>query len=103
MAAQTKSSGKASCITNELGKSGGVVETGASGRSSGDGRDMITLPEQRARGSRWLLSWPAVGWLITPAESASGSQATKAMSNRAATEGMRTWRFTSVALREGPG
>jgi hypothetical protein len=31
-AAQTKSSGKASCITNGLGKSGGAVETGGSGR-----------------------------------------------------------------------
>jgi hypothetical protein len=101
--AQTKSSGAASCITNVLGKSGGVVETGGSGRSSEDGRDMITLSEQRARGSRRSLSWPEAGWLMMPAESQEGSQATKVMPNQRATEGMRTWCFTSAALWAGHG
>src|SRR5271167_3836553 len=49
---------KASCITNALGNSGGAGETGGSGRSSEDERDMTTLSERRARGSRWLLDWP---------------------------------------------
>ena len=43
------------------------------------------------------------GWLITPAEVQEGAQATKVMSNHGTTEGMRTWRFTSVALWEGHG
>jgi hypothetical protein len=52
------------CITNELGKSGGAVETGGSGRSSVDGGDNITSSERRARGSRWsLLSEPEAGWV----------------------------------------
>ncbi len=63
---------KASCITNALGKSGGAGETGGSGRSSEDGRDMITLSERRARGSRWSLKWPEAGWLTMPAEHAGG-------------------------------
>jgi hypothetical protein len=58
---------KASCITNELGKAGGAGESGGSGRRSEDGRDNRTLPEQRARGPRWLLEWPEAGWLIMPA------------------------------------
>jgi hypothetical protein len=61
---------KAFCITNVLGKSGGAGETGGSGRSSGDERDMTTLSERRARGSRWLLEWPEAGWLTMPAEDA---------------------------------
>jgi hypothetical protein len=35
------------------------------GSHSVEGRDNITLPERRARGSRWSLEWPEAGWLIT--------------------------------------
>jgi hypothetical protein len=86
---------KATCITNELGKSGGAGETGGSGRSSGDEGDTITLSEQRARGPRWLLE-RARGGLVENASRVTqgGALATKTTSNRDATEGMRIWRFT---------
>ena len=45
-------------ITSDPGKSVGAVETGGSGRSSGDARDTITLAEQRTRGPRWSLERP---------------------------------------------
>ena len=52
---------KASGITNVLGKAGGAIETGGSGRSSDEERDNRTLSERRARGPRWLLKWPEAG------------------------------------------
>jgi hypothetical protein len=54
---------KASGITNVLGKAGGAIETGGSGRSSEEERDNRTLSEQRTRGPRWLLKWPEA-WLV---------------------------------------
>jgi hypothetical protein len=38
-------------------KSAGAGETGGSGRSSGDERDMITLLEPRTRGAQWRGTW----------------------------------------------
>ncbi len=49
---------KTRCITRDPGKSARVFETGGSGCSSDDGRDNITLPEQRPRGPRWPFEWP---------------------------------------------
>lgn len=49
---------KTRCIISDPGKSAGVSKTGGSGRRSKDGRDNITLPEQRPRGRRWSLEWP---------------------------------------------
>src|SRR4029450_5609633 len=48
-------------ITRQSGKSTGVVETGGSGRRSVEGRDNITLPEQRTRGLRWSSRAPEAG------------------------------------------
>jgi hypothetical protein len=42
-------------ITSDPGKSGGVFETGGSGRSSAEVRDNITLTERRTRGPRRSL------------------------------------------------
>ena len=53
--AQTRS------ITSNAGKSAGVVETGGSGRRSVEGRDNITLLEQRTRGLRWSFRVPEAG------------------------------------------
>jgi hypothetical protein len=87
------------------GKSGGVVEIRASGHGSEEGEDSITFPERRTRGSRWSRAAPEAGWAPDkgPAESAGGTQATKAMPNHGAPEGTRTWRLTSVASRAGHG
>jgi hypothetical protein len=52
---------KTRSITSQTGKSAGVVETGGSGRSSHDGRDNITQPEQRTRGLRWWFMTPEAG------------------------------------------
>jgi hypothetical protein len=57
MAAQTKSSGKGPRYNQATpGKSEGVVEIRTSGHGSEDGKDSITFPERRTRGSRWSLS-----------------------------------------------
>ena len=52
---------KTFCITSDPGKSGGVAETGGSGRISVEGRDNRTLSEQRTRGSRWSRNRPEAG------------------------------------------
>ena len=49
---------KTLCITRDPGKSERAAEIRRSGRSSDDGRDNITLPEQRTRGPRWRLERP---------------------------------------------
>ena len=74
------------------------------GPDSVEGRDNITLPEQRARGPRWLLEWPEAGLVDNASrKTQEGALATKVMSNRKVTEDTRTWCFISATLREGCG